>query len=245
MHQESEILAIITARGGSKGVPKKNIRPLNGKPLIAYSIEAAKRSRYIDRVVISTDSEEIADIAVLHGAEILFLRPAQYSTDESPVWEAIVHALQWIEEHERKTYSTFCLLQPTSPFRKSQHIDCAFDKFFSVKTADSLISICESSKSPFWSQIISSDGLLHPLIESKEQYNRRQDLPKTYDINGAIYISKTEFYRRMKSFLKGKTTFFVMERDSSLDIDTELDFIVADAICLQKSKNESQNHCTS
>ncbi len=230
MYQKTEILAIITARGGSKGVPKKNIRLLNGKPLISYTVEAAKQSQYIDRVIISTDSEEIADTAAAGGAEKLFLRPAQFATDESPSWETIIHALQWIENHEKKIYPVFCLLQPTSPLRRSNHVDAAIEKYFATPHAENLVSVCESSKSPYWSQMVTKEGLLKPVIDSKNLFTRRQETPQTYDINGAIYIAKTESYLRTKSFLDDKTTFYAMSKEDSLDIDTELDFTIAEVI---------------
>ena len=238
MIKQLEIFAIITARGGSKGIPKKNIRLLNGKPLIAYTIEAAKQSQYIDRVIVSTDSEEIADAAVIAGAEKLFLRPSQFATDESPSWEAIIHALQWIEHNEKKVYPVFCLLQPTSPFRNSFHINEAIEKFALNERADSLVSVCESIKSPYWTQIVSDDGFLQPLIQTEERFTRRQDTPKTFDLNGALYIAKTDFYKDKKTFLGNRTTFYEMDKISSIDIDTETDFFVAESLYARKQMDE-------
>ena len=238
MYQQIEILALITARGGSKGVPGKNLRPLNGKPLIAYTIEAAKHSGYIDRVVVSTDAEEIAAAAKRFGAEVPFLRPAKFAGDASPSSEAIIHALEWFETNERKKFPVFCLLQPTSPFRTAKHIDAAMDKFFSSDGAESLISVCPSHKSPYWAQVVTPEGYLRPLIEPRESYTRRQDIPATYDINGAIYVANTDAYLHYKNFLMKKTVHYEMGTHASLDIDTETDMILAETLCARQTTHE-------
>lgn len=228
------VLAIIPARGGSKGIPRKNIKLLAGKPLIAWTIEEAKKSKYIDRLVVSTDSEEIAEIAKAFGADVPFIRPAKFAADSSPSWEAIIHALKWFEVNENRGYPVFCLLQPTSPFRNVKHIDEAIQKFFSSEKVRSLVSVCESIKTPFWTQTVSPEGYLEPLIQSKKQYLRRQDLPKTFDVNGALYIADTDAYLNSKSFLGEKTAFYEMDQYSSIDIDTEIDFILAETLYLRK-----------
>jgi len=202
--------------------------------LIAYTVEAAITSRYIDRVIISTDDDNIAKAAIEAGAERPFIRPSEFAKDTSPSWEAVIHALDWLQKNEGKQYTVFCLLQPTSPLRTASHVDEAIERYFTKPQADSLVTVCESSKSPFWSQIISPDDLLQPLIPVNEQVTRRQDLPKTFDINGAFYICDTSLYRRTRTFLNHRTAYYLMAKEDSIDIDTELDFIIAETVQQRK-----------
>lgn len=223
------ILAIIPARGGSRELPKKNIKLLGDTPLIAYSINAAQRSAYVDRIIVSTDSDEIAQIAKKYGAEVPFKRPPEYATDaSSPVSEFIVHALRWLRDNEGKTYDLFCLLQPTSPFRNGNHLNEAIKKFSVCKDAISLISISETTRSPYWMKTINSNGYLEEFVNGDFSDTRRQDLPKTYSVNGAIYIMGTLDYLKTKRFLTDRTTYYLMDAVSSVDIDTELDFKFAE-----------------
>ena len=236
-YKEKSILAIIPARGGSKGVPAKNIRPLAGKPLIAYTIEAATKSKYVDRVIVSTDSETIADTCNIYGISIPFIRPSELSTDESPTWQTVEHAVDWLSNNEKKTYDVICLLQPTSPLRNVGHIDQSISKFLSCN-ADSLVSVCRSPKSPYWSQHITPDGYLSPLFPDSGNYIRRQDVPVTFDLNGAIYLVKTEFFRRTHLFKGPRTVAYEMDYQSSIDIDTPLDFEIAEIIRKQLGSHE-------
>lgn len=223
------ILAVITARGGSKGVPGKNVRPLRGRPLIAHTVEAALNARRIGRVVVTTDAPEIADAAVAAGAERLFLRPAEFALDSSPSWQAVVHLFGWLREHEGTVPADFCLLQPTSPFRTARHIDEAAERFIASK-ADSLVSVCRSKKSPYWSQVVGADGFLRPAVPSERAYERRQDAPQTYDLNGAVYFARTAAYEEQRTFLTARTAYYEMDDLASLDIDTELDFRFAEML---------------
>jgi CMP-N,N'-diacetyllegionaminic acid synthase len=217
------VLALIPARGGSKGIPGKNIIDLCGKPLIAWTIESAKKSKYIDRVLVTTDSQRIADISREFGANVPFLRPAELATDTSPGDEAIFHALDLLRDNENKKYDIVCCLQPTSPLRNEKHIDEALDEFLNVENSLSLISVCEAESNPYWMKVMDEKGYLKPFIETEKKFINRQDLPKVYQLNGAIYLIRTDDFYRLKTFDTERTTYYLMDRESSIDIDEPLD----------------------
>ena len=231
------VLAIVPARGGSKGLPKKNIKTLGNKPLIAHSIIAAQKSRYVDRIIVSTDSDEIARIAKSCNADVPFKRPPEYAVDISPSREFIVHALSWLRENENKVYDIFCLLQPTSPFRNWKHLDEAIEKFVNCKKAISLISITETTESPYWMKTIGDNDFLREFVEVSYSEVRRQDLPKTYSVNGAIFIMGSFDYLKSERFFTERTAYYLMDAISSVDIDGELDFIFAE--CDKKQAGRS------
>lgn len=224
----NEILAIIPARGGSKGVPKKNIKPLNGVPLIGYTIQEAKKTKYINRVIVSTDDEEIAEISKKYGAEIPYLRPKELAEDKSPTIDSIIHMLNWLKEHENYNPDYVCLLQCTSPLRDSEDIDGTIEKAMS-EAVDGAISVCLAEVNPYWTNIFHGEKLKYFLEEGKK-ITRRQDLPNIYRINGAIYLIKTEILLKDKTFETDNVTGFVMSNEKSIDIDTELDFKFAEIL---------------
>lgn len=230
MIKNKTILAIIPARAGSKGLANKNTRKLENIPLIAYTINSAKHSTYIDTIIVSTDCLEIANIAKEYGATAPFLRPAEFATDISPSHEFILHVLRWLDVNENKSYDILCLLQPTSPFRKSRDIDLSLEKFINSKNADSLVSINETRRTPYWMKTIDDRGFIHDFIEHKEINSRRQDLPKIYEPNGAIYIMACSDFVEFETFYTSKTTFYLMDQTSSVDIDDILDFKLAELI---------------
>jgi len=216
-------LAIIPARGGSKGLPRKNILPLGGKPMIAWTIEAAKKSKYIDRVIVSTDDKEIADISNANGAEVPFFRPPELATDEANSNEVILHAIQSIEEK----YDFILLLQPTSPLRTHIEIDSAFD-FLENHKAKTLVSVSASNHPPEWSIRLKND-LTFPdefIVLSKNK--RRQEYETSYEINGLIYISQVNQYLKYESFFTKDTIAFKIPKLRSIDIDTEIDLTYAE-----------------
>lgn len=214
-------LAIIPARGGSKRLPRKNVLDLCGKPLITYSIEAGLKSKYISKVVVSSDDEEILQISQNFGADII-KRPDELANDTATTFDAIEHTIKSLEK-----YDYIVLLQPTSPLRNEKHIDEAIE-LLELKKADAIISVCETDHSPLWCNILNEDLSMTNFL-SKELLNKRsQDLPKYYRLNGAIYVCKTDKLLENKGFfLEDKVTAYIMDRKSSIDIDDEIDFKLA------------------
>jgi len=223
-----EILAIIPARGGSKGVPRKNVRELNGKPLIGYTIEAAKKSNRISRVVVTTEDIEIATVSREYKAEVPYLRPDELSQDNSPTMECVLHMLNYLEKTEGYVSDYVLLLQCTSPLRNHSHIDEAIDKLLN-SDYDSIVSVCEAEVNPYWANIFEGDKLKY-FIEEGRKITRRQELPNVYRMNGAIYLIKTEVLKKQKTFEPEEVMGYIMDSYSSVDIDTEMDFKIAEAI---------------
>ena len=210
------LLALIPARGGSKGIPRKNIRELCGKPLIAWTIEVAQKSKYIDRLVVSTEDEEIAEIARSYGAEVPFLRPAELSRDETPGMDPVLHALEQLPG-----YDWVLLLQPTSPLRSSKDIDGIIRLCYSeMKPA---VSVCEQPKHPQWMYHISKRGCLQPFVDAP-LISRRQELSKVFALNGALYLAQTKWFNRTRNFITDETLGYVMPIERSVDIDNPLDW---------------------
>lgn len=208
------LLALITARGGSKGIPNKNIKILLDKPLIAWTIEAAKNSKCIDKIIVSTDNRDIAKIAVDYGAEVPFLRPEEISTDESPTIETVLHTIDNI-----KNFDWLILLQPTSPLRTSNDIDGIF-KFCRELNSSSAVSICETDKHPIFMYRKDNYSNLSPIINEKKKINRRQELEKIYALNGALYLAKIDWLKKNKTLVGINTIGFEMPIERSIDIDT-------------------------
>jgi len=227
------IVAIIPARGGSKGVPGKNIRLLAGKPLIAYTIEEAKKSKYIDRIIVSTDDKKIAYIANKYGAEVPFMRSVKFSGDNVSVIPDTVRYI--VKELEKMKYEIdmIVVLQPTSPLRKAKHIDEAVQKLIMTK-ADWIVSISEVDQHPFRMRTLANDKLL-PFIKDKRMFMQRQDLPKVYIMNGAIYVTTPSVLVQKNCLFEKDFRGIVMDREAALDIDTEKDFFTAEAMMKWRS----------
>lgn len=217
------VLAVIPARGGSKGVPRKNIRDLAGKPLIAWSIEAAKQSGYIDRVILSSEDDEIIQTAAAWGCDVPFVRPAHLAADDTPGIDPILHALE-----QQPEYDYVVLLQPTSPLRTAEDIDATIEQLLSAQ-APCCVTVTEPSKSPYWMYTLQEDNRMQPLIQ-QDLVTRRQDLPKAFALNGAVYVADTKWLQQTRSFLAAGTVAHIMPSDRSFDIDTELDLFLADAL---------------
>ena len=218
--KNKRILAIIPARGGSKGIPRKNIKLLAGKPLIAYTIEAALKSRYLDRVIVSTEDKEIAAISKKYGAEIA-KRPQKLAVDKAEKRDIVFHVLKYLKREECEL-NIIVILQPTSPLRTVDDIDKAIELFLRNK-CESVVSVCESGQSPYWSLKIKR-GYLMPVFGEKCFKMIRQDLSKTYLPNGAIFISNFQTLDKYKSFYTNKILPFIMPMERSIDIDEEFDF---------------------
>jgi len=218
-------LGIITARSGSKGIRDKNIKKLSGKPLMAYTIESALKCKYIDKVMVSTDSDIYADIARGYGAEVPFFRSGQNSTDVAASIDVLLEVLNMYEERGLY-FENFVSLQPTSPFRTENHLDEAFQLFYEKK-ADSVVSVCECEHSPLLSNVLPDDLNMYGFIRDENNL-RRQELRTYYRLNGAIYISRTDKFKQIKSFYGEKSYAYIMQQGGSVDIDTELDFAYAE-----------------
>ncbi len=235
MIDDKKLLAIIPARGASKRLPRKNILDLSGKPLIAWTIEAALGSKYIDRVVVSTDDQEIANIAKKYGADVPFIRPSELATDEATTVDVVLHLLNQLEKIEDK-YDYVILLQPTSPLRTAKNIEEAI-KLLRTKNSDAVISVCESGHPPLWYNTLPDDMSMDNFLDASIKNKRSQDLPKQYRINGAIYISSIERLRNESSFFLSENCHaYIMEQNVSIDIDTRDDFDFA----LLKMKGQPQ-----
>jgi CMP-N-acetylneuraminic acid synthetase len=225
-----DILAIVTARGGSKGLPRKNILPLAGKPLIAWTIEAARQSQVATRLIVSTDSQEIADVSRAWGAEVPFLRPPELARDESPHIAVVLHALQWLEAQEGSRPARVLLLQPTAPLRSAEDIRGAVS-LADRHVAAAVVSVCETAHHPFLAKRILEDGTLADSVAADGvSYLRRQALPPAYVLNGAIYLNRAESLLRDRTFVPKGARAYVMPVERSLDIDTAWDLHLAELI---------------
>lgn len=221
MYEGKSILAIIPARGGSKGIPRKNIKTLAGKPLIAWSIEAGKKSKYIDRIIVSTEDKEIRDISLVYGAEVPFLRPKELAQDNTSSVDTIVDVIMKLKDIEKLEYDFILLLQPTSPLRNEKHIDESIDLLISnLDKYNALISVTELEHPVYWNRNIDDSQRLRNFMEYDKNKNyRRQDFMKTYRLNGAIYLIKTDAFLNYKNFETKDTLAYIMNRKSSIDID--------------------------
>lgn len=218
------MIAIIPARGGSKGLPGKNIRNLHGKPLIAYTIEAALKSPYIEEAILSTDSQEIANVGLQYGVTVPFLRPAKLASDNALAIDNYLFTIEKLEEISKKELSSIMVLQPTSPLRNTQDIDLAID-LFNRKNADSVISYTEEAHPISWHKYISQDGHLIDILDSS--IKNRQAYRESYYPNGAIYIFKKELLLEGK-YYNDNSFAYIMPRNRSVDIDTLEDFLYAE-----------------
>jgi len=225
-------IAIIPARSGSKGLKDKNIKLLNGKPLLAYSIEAALKSKCFDVVYVSTDSKKYADIAIKYGAEVPFLRSKVNAGDHSDAWSVIKEVL---ENYKKlgKDFDTFTYLQPTSPLRKASDIRNSYKLYKDLK-ANSIVSVCEASVSPLYCYQLPKNNLLSKVLNVENENKRRQDAGAFYTMNGAIYLANVKNFLKTNDIYKNKCYAYVMDKQSSVDIDDALDFKIAEAIINNK-----------
>jgi CMP-N,N'-diacetyllegionaminic acid synthase len=221
-------LAVIPARQGSKGIAYKNIKLLCGKPLIVYSIEAAKKSNMFDNIFVSTDSEYYAEIAREAGANVPFLRSVELSGDTASSWDVAREAVRKYRERGME-FDTVALLQPTSPLRKPEDIIAGYNKFREMG-ANLVVSVCEEHHSPLWSNTLPEDHSLANFIDHDLAKLPRQSLPKYYRINGALYIVKTESLMKLDNLYSCKSYAYIMSKENSIDIDDNLDFVLTENI---------------
>ena len=222
------VLYLIPARGGSKGLPRKNILPLGGVPLVVHSIKAAQASACQGRIIVSTDDPEIAAVAKEAGAEVPFMRPAELATDAASTLDVILHALDWCSDHEI-ALDVLVLLQPTSPLRTGQDIDAAL-RLLSEKKAGAIVSVCETEHHPMWCNTLPADHSMKGFLKDEIKGLSRQQLPLYYRVNGAIYLSKIPVLQKHKSFLHDSAYAYIMPAERSIDIDHEIDFRLAELL---------------
>lgn len=222
------MLAIIPARGGSKGLPGKNIKPLNGKPLIQYTVEAALRSDAIDRVIVTTDDRAIADTAKVAGAEIPFIRPDFLASDTASAVDVYIHAVEYMEKESGNKIDRFMVLLPTAPLRTEKHIDEAYDLFCSTK-AETLISIKEAENPPTWFLEMNDKKIYNAGFGNIAGIVSNRQVSNTYYVpNGAIYILDYKLLKERRTYYSDNTVGYVMSRKDSADIDTIDDFEYAE-----------------
>ena len=231
------VLAIVTARGGSKAIPRKNVKLLAGKPLIAWTIEGALECSGLSRTVVSTDDSEIAQICRKCGAEVPFMRPARLAQDNSPHMDVIVHAVEWLMTHESWYPDYVMLLQPTSPLCTAQDIDAAIALAIQ-RNADGIVSVSEAATHPYLVKGIKEDGSMFDVVEKAKGYLPRQSFPPAYVVNGAIYLARREVILKEKTWYTKRTYTYIMPPERSLDIDTPWDFYLADLILRDREHNE-------
>lgn len=232
MIEGRRVLAVVPARAGSKGLPGKNIRPLQGKPLLAWPIDAARGSRYVDRVIVSTEDATYADIAVAHGAEAPFLRPAELATDTAPSIGFILHAVDTLAA-AGEAYDYLILLEPTSPLTEATDIDAALEQLIAAHgTAEAIVGVARMEAAhPAFAVRRDDTGIIRPLLsESFDALPRRQDLEPVFVLDGSLYISTIGALKRERGFAHARTLGYVTDRFKALEIDDLVDFLCVEAV---------------
>jgi len=225
---DKPILAVIPARGGSKGLPGKNIRPLAGLPLIAHSIRCAHMCSDLDRVVVSTDSPEIAGVAREHGADVPFARPPELATDTAPMLGVLQHAMAELERIDGKRYGSLLLLDPTSPGRLPSDVNRAVSLLEADPEADGVVGVSVPEFNPFWHCVVQKDRYMTPLIPGASGYVRRQDVPPVYRINATLYLWRRDFLLATDSWMDGKHLLLEVPEARAIHIDDLEEFRRAD-----------------
>ena len=226
-------LAIVTARGGSKGVPDKNIRDLAGRPMIHYAISAGLDCPHIDRVMVTTDSEEIAAVARAGGAEVPFLRPSDIATDLSRQEDAILHAMDWYEESEGN-FDLVCLLQPTEPLRRVETLNRGFELLAAHPAATGVMSVAPARSVPSSVNTLRPDGTLRDFIDPAYRFANRQERPDYYELSAVVAISKWDALRETESFCQDTSLSMVVDPVEAVDVDEPVDFILAERLLSAK-----------
>jgi len=232
-----KILAIIPARGGSKGLPRKNIRLLAGKPLIAYPISAALKSKFLDKVVVSTEDKEIAKVAKKYRVEVI-KRPKELARDDSPVIDAILHAINWVEKRGEH-FDIVVLLEPTSPLRETKDIDKSIEILLNNKKARAIVGISKLEAShPEFNVVLNKDGFIRKWTDGSANFRvlRRQELDDVYFFEGSVYVSYVDTLRQKRTFYHELTLGYVVPRYKSLEVDEIYDLIAAEAIIKKRGK---------
>lgn len=236
MYKNKTFLAIIPARGGSKGLPKKNIKDLCGKPLIAWSIESGLQSKYIDEVMVTTDSQEIAEISKKYGANVPFLRPDELASDTATSFDAIKHTIEFYKNELKKDFDYVVLLEPTSPLRSVKDVDGAIEKLLD-SSADAIVGICKTEgQNPAFLVNKNEDDFISGYNNIDMKVLRRQDIKDVYFFEGSVYISKTDILLEKETFYHENTLGYEFPKYKSLEIDDMDDFIMIESIMKHRSK---------
>ena len=235
-HQKMKAVAFIFARGGSKGLPGKNIRPLAGKPLIAWSIAHALAVKRIERVIVSTDSSEIADVARAYGAEVPFMRPAELAHDDSPEWLAWRHALNFVRETSGTLPEVMVSVPATAPLRQPVDIENCLDNY-AKGGVDMVITVTDAHRSPYFNMVKTNpDGLVGLVIPPSIAISRRQDAPVVYDMATVAYVIKPEFVMTHQATFEGRVRAVHVPPERAIDIDTLFDFKIAECLLASQDK---------
>lgn len=235
MIHDRRVLAIIPARGRSKGVPRKNIRDLCGKPLVAWSIEKARRSRHVDAVLVTTDSEEIADVARRYGAAVPFLRPAELATDHASIYDVIRHALAYYRDAEGQEFDYTVLLEPTSPLREDDDVDRMLEALEArVDQFDAVVSVGRVGEHPSIMKRLMADGGIEPFCGELTQTTRRQDNAPAYFPFGVAYIAKTRALLEENTFYTRRCLGFPIKRYQNYEIDDIYDWVCVESVMRQE-----------
>lgn len=227
MYKQNSFLAIIPARGGSKGIPRKNIIHVKNKPLIQYTIESAKQSRYLDKIIVSTDDQEIANVSMRCGAEVPFLRPEELANDTAKTIDVLVHAVGELKKNGFE-YDYLVLLQPTQPLRIGKHIDQAIEQIVNNEE-ESLVSITEVKEHPLFIRTLDNDGKVNSLLNATSTI-RRQDFLKYYKVNGSIYINRLNDNFNLDTSLNDNKLGFVIDKKYDIDIDEPFDLKILELL---------------
>jgi N-acylneuraminate cytidylyltransferase len=229
-------IVLICARGGSKGLPGKNIKPLNGVPLIGWSINVAKQIQKVSRVIVSTNSKEIAQVALEYGAEVPFIRPEKLSLDDSPEWLVWRHAIDYLEQYENEKIDALVVLPVTAPLRSINDVDACID-LFEKGEVDSVITVSEANRSPYFNMTVNdNNGYSSLVITPDNKITRRQDAPKVYDMTTVAYVVNADFVKEYNGIFEGKVKSEVVPLERAVDIDTLLDFKIAECLLSNQDK---------
>lgn len=236
MYKDKKILAVIPARNNSKGLAGKNIKKLCGKPLVAWTIDAALNSAYLDEIVVSTDSEIIANIARKYGANVPFIRPPELATDSATSFSVIDHCIEYFKQQLGIYYDYIVLLEPTSPLREVTDIDDAL-KVLMSSNAKSIVGVCKTeSQNPSFLYSIDLDGILSPCLDDTKSNLRRQDINAVYYLEGTIYISEVDYLIKKMGFYHDKTMGYCVPKWKSFEVDDIVDWCCVEAMLNNKSK---------
>ena len=240
IEMKPNVCGFIFARGGSKGIPRKNIRSLAGKPLIAYAIEIGFSSRHIDRVIVSTDDEEIAGVARQWGAEVPFLRPEELADDDSPEWLAWRHAIKEISrDNKSQKMDVFVALPPTSPLRSTEDVDACISAFMEGDV-DIVITVKKAGRHPSFNMVtLDQNSITKLVMPLKSGVCRRQDAPVVYDMTTVAYVARPDYILQANHLFEGRVRGVIIPEERGLDIDTELDFAFAELL-MTRLKNKKK-----